>query len=1036
MNTQYYCLKKHFNLYTAYLIASLHSNSIKILQCSCLVFFVIINQHIVAQSPNYYVQQYNSENGAQNSIRSIEVDKKGYVWIAAEMGLERYDGNRFKFYNITNLHGVKISRFPHIGLTKDSSIYIESDDNKFYKWNYIGTLEPIPPENVSRKIVDISALNNNPYNLYKTCKNKVAQKLIPEWALPDFQLISRFWLVNIVYNNGSYYYFNSNREFIEADTTLSQFKKLDFDNIHIHKPGKINQPAVTSLMQQGKDVYLRSGEMIYQLDFTASKTFVAAKPILKVGNIENICCFLKLPHSDINLVGTTSDGIYVFKKQNFSTLLLNDAEGNVFFAEAPYRDSGVLTRKGVLFPGKSFLLPPGFTAQSILKTSEGNYFLNKIVDNENSGIVELDSNLKEIKNIQENNLNVRCFQQAKDGSVWLAANNHFLGKIENDHISWIQRPQQLRPGFDIITFIEDNKNEFWIGGDNGLAKFDLLNHKLSVIQQLNDINVRTLYIDKHGILWIGTYGKGFYAFYKGVLIPFPQDQNNYLLNANSFIEDKNDFLWISTNNGLFQAALKDLYNYLANRNQPVYYYYYDYTAGFLTNEFNGGCFPSAIQLNNGNISFPTLKGLVQFNPDSIKPILPTAEISVDAILADTTHVSDRNKIKILHKANHVQFFVSSPYFGNSYNQVIQYQLKGISNTWYTVNENGYIEFNQLRGGNYSLLLRKQTGFGLNSFYTKKISFYVQPSIYDTWFFRMIMLGLLAALIYLIYRFRVHYLLRQKNKLQKEVFERTKEQTALIKNLEEVITELEQSQDSLYKTVQFKEKLAVIISHDIQSPLRFLSEAANRAYEKCLQNSYADIAGLTQELKNASQNIYHFVQDFNSWINSMGGNLNLQTDRINLSRLLNELSVFFTELLKVNNNTIEIDANPSTTVYADYQLLKIILRNIIDNANKHTSNGIICVKLQTRNDTASITITDTGKGINAVTLSKLNKRIRHSRNDFSKEKEIGFGYSFVIDFCKLLNIHLSIESHPDSGTAVHLRNLECKQDVIFETIVPH
>ena len=972
----------------------------------------------------------------QNSIKAIEVDRKGYVWISTEMGLERYDGRQFKFYDIANLQGAKINRFPSIGLTKDGSIYIETEDKKSYYPNYDGTLESIPSKNVSKKVVDISAINYNPYNLYKTCKYKVEQKLIPDWALPDFQLISRSWFINIVYNNGFYYYFNNNHEFIEADTTLSQFKKLHFDNADINRQSQVHQHAIVSLMQQGKDIYLRWGERIYQLDFLTSKNFVSAKSVLKVGSIDNVCCFLKLPQYNITLVGTTSDGLYVFKKQTFSTMLLNDPEGNVFFAEAPYKDSGVLTRKGVLFANKSWLLPKGFTAQSILKTNGGNYYLNKVQDEENCSIVELDSNLKEIRNIPENNLHVRCFQQLKDGSVWLAGNNHFLGRIESNHISWVQRPKQLPEAFEIITFIEAGKNKFWIGGNKGLAKFDPATNSLSLVPQLNNIDVRTLYTDKKGILWIGTYGKGYYALYKEKLIALPQDQNNYLASANAIIEDKKGFLWISTNHGLFQAALKDLYDFLDGATSSVFYYYNDYTDGFLTNEFNGGCTPSIIQLNNGKIALPTLKGIVQFDPDDIRPVLPTTEIYLDAVLADTISIYDENKIKILHSTNRIQFFVSSPYFGNSYNQTIQYKLKDGSDTWYKVNESGYIEFNQLPGGNYSLLLRKQTGFGKNSFYIKEVNFFVQPAIYDTWFFRVLILGLFAGLIYLLYRFRLSYLLRQKTKLQKEVFERTKEQTALIRNLEEVIAELEQSQDSLYKTVLFKEKLAMIISHDIQSPLRFLSEAAHRAYEKSLQNSFTDITELTKELRNTSENIYHFVQDFNAWINSMDKNFSLQNDWVNVFELLDELSVFFTGLLRIKNNKIIMAADPAIMIYTDYQLLKIILRNIIDNASKHTTQGTLFVRLYADRDAASITVTDTGKGIDAITLSKLNKRIKHQAiSDYDRETGIGFGYRFVIDFCKLLDINLNIESNINTGTIVHLKNLQCKKSITSKTSIP-
>ncbi len=53
--------------------------------------------------------------------------------------------------------------------------------------------------------------------------------------------------------------------------------------------------------------------------------------------------------------------------------------------------------------------------------------------------------------------------------------------------------------------------------------------------------------------------------------------------------------------------------------------------------------------------------------------------------------------------------VSSPIFGNPYNQNIEYNLKGLDDKWYSLNENNIIVFNRLAHGKYQLQLRKQAG---------------------------------------------------------------------------------------------------------------------------------------------------------------------------------------------------------------------------------------------------------------------------------------------------------------------------------------
>ncbi len=68
----------------------------------CLLSFCITP--LIAQDyPDRSSNNYNSENGLpQNSVRTSRIDKNGYLWAATEMGLVRFDGSRFTWYNQNN----------------------------------------------------------------------------------------------------------------------------------------------------------------------------------------------------------------------------------------------------------------------------------------------------------------------------------------------------------------------------------------------------------------------------------------------------------------------------------------------------------------------------------------------------------------------------------------------------------------------------------------------------------------------------------------------------------------------------------------------------------------------------------------------------------------------------------------------------------------------------------------------------------------------------------------------------------------------
>ena len=51
-------------------------------------------------------------------------------------------------------------------------------------------------------------------------------------------------------------------------------------------------------------------------------------------------------------------------------------------------------------------------------------------------------------------------------------------------------------------------------------------------------------------------------------------------------------------------------------------------------ELNGGCSPCAIKLSNGNFSFPSIDGLIQFNPDSIPDFNIQPKVYLDKLIID------------------------------------------------------------------------------------------------------------------------------------------------------------------------------------------------------------------------------------------------------------------------------------------------------------------------------------------------------------------------------------------------------------------
>ncbi len=72
---------------------------------SLLIYALLASTNLFATDSLLYTRrQYTDENGLpQNSVKFIAPDKNGFVWLATENGLVRFDGQHFRTFNKDNI---------------------------------------------------------------------------------------------------------------------------------------------------------------------------------------------------------------------------------------------------------------------------------------------------------------------------------------------------------------------------------------------------------------------------------------------------------------------------------------------------------------------------------------------------------------------------------------------------------------------------------------------------------------------------------------------------------------------------------------------------------------------------------------------------------------------------------------------------------------------------------------------------------------------------------------------------------------------
>lgn len=230
--------------------------------------------------------------------------------------------------------------------------------------------------------------------------------------------------------------------------------------------------------------------------------------------------------------------------------------------------------------------------------------------------------------------------------------------------------------------------------------------------------------------------------------------------------------------------------------------------------------------------------------------------------------------------------------------------------------------------------------------------------------------------------------------------------------------LTKSQDELYKVIEQKEKLTSILAHDLKTPLRFMTSVSTFLSKDIDNLDKRKREKFLLELSTAAKNTYAFADELLTWLSVQQQNFTIVNTEVSMNGLMDELYLFFQDIAQAQHTELVIDPFPSITIKTDRRLLKIILRNIIDNAIKNTEEGEIRISTKILSKEAiELSIRDTGNGMTQEQLQTLDLENTYG---FQFEIKNKLGFQIIKDLSSMLNIQLKVRSDIDVGTEVILQ----------------
>ena len=257
--------------------------------------------------------------------------------------------------------------------------------------------------------------------------------------------------------------------------------------------------------------------------------------------------------------------------------------------------------------------------------------------------------------------------------------------------------------------------------------------------------------------------------------------------------------------------------------------------------------------------------------------------------------------------------------------------------------------------------------------------------------------------------RLQKKLQYKNEeLQRQIAERNKSEEALHLS-EQQLRELNASKDTFFS----------IIAHDLKGPLGSLKDLSQFTEEHLDSYTPEKLKKMLVLQRMTAENLFKLLENLLTWSRIQRGLLEYAPQHLDLSWMITHNLNLFEAMAQQKQLTVTNAVPRETRVYADYNMVDTIIRNLLSNALKFTpAGGQITIAVEEADDPAlqQIRVTDTGVGIEPEHLPKLFRiDVRYKRLGTEHEKGTGLGLILCKELVEQNGGTIWVESEVYKGT---------------------
>lgn len=771
----------------------------------------------------YKLRVYTTRNGLpQNSIFDIKQTEDGFIWMATDNGLARFDGVNFDIYSGAEIPALEHNHFHSLLVDQDNNLWIGSQKNGVtrYRGDRFAKMYTVENGLLSNDVQAIIQTGDGVF--YFGTINGVNR--LRGGRLTSVPVMGRAPSRRVQTMaqgpDGRVWAGTSNGLMVMRDTGVTAafrfvgLEKHDISDIAIDPAGNLWIGT--------------NGRGVYRIPAAKEGSEANNTPDLHLDTANGLSSgIIAEVYADTDgsiRIGTRGSGLNVYKNGKVS--LFDQSKGLAHdYVVSVFRDREGNLWVGTNGGGVTLMSDSKITVYNTRNILSSNHVFGLYQDREENiwvgslgGGVDCikDGRLKKhygVKDGLPNDLVITITQDHR-GRMWFGCYNGGVARLDNDGFKtyttenglisnvvyslFVDRQGTLwagtkngglhryeKDGFKLFTtlkekvraFMEDRAGNLWVGTDViGVARIE--ERRVAYYgsdKGLPSQDVMGLFQDSDGGIWAATFGGGLARLNPGTG-HFQAIRRKDGLSSDILFwieEDNYRHLWISAVDGIMRVSRRDLDLFLKGQISRVNCTLYNEADGMVVSESNGGSQPSGLRTRDGRIMFISAVGVAVVDPDAMKRKAPPPPVAIKNLVIDGHWFQPSQFIDAPPGKGDMEINYTAFNFTLPERVKFQYKLDGYDDRWIEPGTRRTAYYTNIGEGNYTFRVRAANHEGLWNETGASLEIVIAPHFWETGWFKLLVLLLVLVLVRMFYWLKMRSVRRQRIKLEGLVTERTR-----------------------------------------------------------------------------------------------------------------------------------------------------------------------------------------------------------------------------------------------------------------------